>query len=87
MQGASSWDIGRREYVILESWLNFVCDCFRTIMYFHKKMKMTPYPFNIIFDEIIYSFCISEQNNRDWLENMCNFKYFKIWNQEFSCPD
>ena len=48
-----------------------------TIMYCHKKTRMTPCSFNIMFNEMIIIFCISEQNSRDLLVNMCNFQDLK----------
>ena len=77
IQGAFSWEMGCWEHVIPESWLDFVRDCFRTIMNCHAKLKMTPRPFNMMFNEILY-FILYFRTQAEG--------YFKKWNQDLYCP-
>ena len=41
-----------------------------------QKTEYDPCPFNIMFNEIVYLFCILEHKMRDLLGKLCNFQDF-----------
>ena len=47
-------------------------------------MNMTLCPLNVMFNEIVYLFFISEHKKRGLFIKLCSFQDLKMWNQGFS---